>query len=156
MDEKEYGDLKQQIESGKVVQYGGRTASTVEELDAIKDMPDLSAVRDYTAYDHGTSVSTQGLPAQDEVGQRAQPFTPEVVQANKPSADEPGPTSLNATPATDDTDSTDGEGNIPPSDDETDGRGYTKEALLSIAKERGIDVPARATKAEITALLDAS
>jgi hypothetical protein len=42
-----------------------------------------------------------------------------------------------------------------PESDDTNGRGYDKKALLSIAKERGINVPAKATKEDIVALLDA-
>jgi len=40
--------------------------------------------------------------------------------------------------------------------DTTDGRGYTKDALLKIAADRGITVPAGAKKADVVALLDQS
>lgn len=97
--EKSFSDLKAEVEAGGVVQYRGRTASTVAELETIKDYPDDSASLSVTSYDHGGQEVISASPAFDEVGSLSQPFSTEVVTANKPSADKPGPTTVSTTDA---------------------------------------------------------
>ena len=95
--EKSFSDLKADVEAGGVVQYRGRTASTVAELETIKDYPDGSDSVGVMTYDHGGQEVIPASPAFDEVGARSQPFSAEIVTDNKPSADKPGPTTVSTT-----------------------------------------------------------
>lgn len=92
----DYAAAAADIKAGKVVQVGGRTAATLAELDYIKGLPDGSEGTDAViTYSHATEADTVVvLSPLDEVGANAQPFSPQVVQANKPDANAPGPTSL--------------------------------------------------------------
>ena len=97
--EKSFSDLKAEVEAGGVVQYRGRTASTVAELETIKDYPDDSASLSVTSYDHGGQEVISASPAFDEVGSRSQPFSTDVIE-NEPVKDEPVEDESEPTPVT--------------------------------------------------------
>ena len=105
MKKTDYDDLAERIKSGQVVEFNGRSAATIEELDFIKSLPDVDgAGAVITTYDHGAAQVLDALEPVDEVGQRAQDFNPALVAATSPGNGEPGPTAVNAPLSPDDSD----------------------------------------------------